>query len=134
MSDPRDPEGDPDAPPERAEAWRALDRALSELPQVEPSPTFEARFRARLARAEEAEPGRSLWRWIAPPGLEWLVPALGLVAVAVVLSGGDPALPDRDWGLVADGEGFELVLAAEPELLAALDELVPEASRGKSSL
>ncbi len=112
---------DPDARDENAEAFRALDRALSRLPRIEPSPTFEARFRARLAReSQAARPRASFLRRVL---LErpWLAPALGLAALALLVSRGEPALPEADWRLLTDGEGFEVALAAEPELLAALD-------------
>jgi hypothetical protein len=36
---------------------------------------------------------------------------------------GNPALPHADWELLADAEGFELVLSEDPALLAALDVL-----------
>jgi hypothetical protein len=109
------------ARPERAEAFRALDGALSRLPRIEPSPTFEARFRARLARESEAPRPRGSFLQLVWLGRPWLVPALGLVALVLLVSRGEPSLPEGDWRLLTDGEGFDVALAAEPELLAALD-------------
>ncbi len=47
----------------RANEFRAVSGLLDELPQIEPSPAFDARVRARVA----AEPvKRSWWAWLAP--------------------------------------------------------------------
>ena len=47
----------------RAEEFRLLWSVLDEVPQVETSPAFDARLRARVA----AElPRQSLWAWLVP--------------------------------------------------------------------
>lgn len=117
---PRDRHDDLD--PETPDAFRALDEALRRLPRIEPHPQFEARFRARLARAEEAR--RRGWRALLPHlQLEWALPASALVAVALALTLANPSAPEAEWSLVADPEGFELVMEADPDLLAMLDSL-----------
>jgi hypothetical protein len=100
-----------------------LDEALERLPRIEPHPQFEARFRARLARAEEAGSQRGWGRLRWPRQLEWAIPAAGLAAVALALTLASPSAPEEEWSLVADREGFELVMAADPELLDVLDAL-----------
>jgi anti-sigma factor RsiW len=47
----------------RVNEFRAVSGLLDELPQIEPSPAFDARVRARVA-AEAAKP--SWWAWLAP--------------------------------------------------------------------
>jgi len=47
----------------RVSEFRAVSSLLDELPQIEPSPAFDARVRARVA----AEPAKqSWWAWLAP--------------------------------------------------------------------
>jgi anti-sigma factor RsiW len=47
----------------RVNEFRAVSGLLDELPQIEPSPAFDARVRARVA----AEPAKqSWWAWLAP--------------------------------------------------------------------
>lgn len=125
---------DSEAPPERADAFRALDGALSRLPRIEPSPTFEARFRARLARESEAARPRGSFLRLVLLERPWLVPALGLAVLALLVSRGEPGLPEGDWRLLTDGEGFEVALAAEPELLAALDAVASRDDEGGTEL
>ncbi len=62
----------------RAQEFRLLWGVLDEMPQVETSPAFDARLRARIA----AEPSRaSLWGWLVPS------PRLALaVSLLLVLS------------------------------------------------
>ena len=99
-----------------------LDRGIASLPPVEPSPQFEAHFWARVARAEDAS-GRPA-AWLRLPRLAWVAGGATLAAVlAVLLTLRAPSLSEQDWVLVADAEGFELVLEADPELLATLDVL-----------
>ncbi len=127
---PRDPRVDPEdgldldvqLDPEMREAFRALDEALERLPRIGPHPQFEARFRARLARAEEsARRGWHSLRW--PRLLGWAIPTAGLAAVALALILISPSGPENGSALVADREGFELLMEADPELLFVLDEL-----------
>jgi anti-sigma factor RsiW len=108
-----------------------LEHGLRSLPPVEPSPQFEARFWARLARAEERPSWRE--RWFRVPRLAWVAGGAALVlGLALLVSLRDPALSAQDWAIVADAEGFDLVLEADPELLAALDVL--EAWRGSEEI
>jgi hypothetical protein len=116
--------------PEAAEReeLRRLDDALRRLPRIEPSPQFEARFRARLARAEaETAAGlrARLARLLRPGARPWLG-AAGVAATAVLVWLWLPAgtdLSEKDWALLADAEGFDLVLEVDPELLATLEVL-----------
>ncbi len=102
------------------EKLRSLDGAIASLPRREPSPQFEARFWARVARAEE----RTRRRWFGLPRLAWVAGGATLAAgLLLLMSLRDPALSAQDWAIVADAEGFELVFEADPELLAALDVL-----------
>jgi hypothetical protein len=88
---------------------------------VDPSPQFEAGFWARLARAEEGAGGRTILRYLRPAG--WLVGAGAAAALALLLTLGDPALPEQDWTIVADAESFDLLREVDLELLSALDVL-----------
>ena len=100
---------------------RELDRSLQALPQAEPCPQFEAGFWARLARAEEPRGWRAAVLGLRSWGPIFAGPALAAAVLFLVL--GNPSLPQSDWELLADAEGFELVLSEDPELLAALDVL-----------
>jgi anti-sigma factor RsiW len=103
-----------------AQRWLAGQiRAL--LPQ-EPSPQFEARFWARIAREDDA-PGfrRRLERWLPQVRADWALGAAALAVLALLLSQGEPALPPDDWAIVADAEQFALLESGDLELLAALD-------------
>jgi anti-sigma factor RsiW len=65
----------------RAEEFRSLWSALDDLPEISPSPSFDALLRQRIA----AEPTpRSFWHWIPSPRLAFAVTAL--VAISVWLS------------------------------------------------
>ena len=46
----------------RAAEFRRLYNVLDELPQVEPSPSFDAQLRQRIAAA----PRRGVWAWLTP--------------------------------------------------------------------
>lgn len=62
----------------RAEEFRALWSTLDDLPEIAPSPSFDASLRQRIA----AEPAaRSFWRWIPSPRLAFAVTALVVMAV-----------------------------------------------------
>jgi anti-sigma factor RsiW len=98
---------------------RELEDSLQALPRAEPSPQFEARFWARLARAEKPQGGRAAFLPLRGWGPILAGPALAAAVLFLLL--GNPSLPQSDWELLADGEGFELVLSEDPELLAALE-------------
>ena len=65
----------------RAEDFRLLWGVLDEVPMQEPSPTFDARLRARI----DAEPPRpSLWAWLTPSArLAFAVSLLLLLSVYI---------------------------------------------------
>ncbi len=111
------------------EERRRLDRALRFLPAVEVSPHFEARFRARLARAGEPRG----WARILEAARSWgsVLAGPAGVAAALFLFLGDPSLPESDWDLITDPEVFELVMDEDPNLLAALDVLETWNERGE---
>ena len=67
----------------RAEEFRALSSVLDDLPEISPSPEFDATLRARIA----AEPApRNFWNWLPSPRLAFAVTAL--VVMSVWLSSG----------------------------------------------
>jgi len=67
----------------RAEEFRLLWGVLDEAPQLEVSPAFDARLRARIA----AElPGQSLWAWLVPSPRLALAVSLLLVLSAWISS------------------------------------------------
>jgi hypothetical protein len=94
---------------------------VAELPRLEPSAQFEAGFWARLAREKEQAGWRASLRRLRPAG--WLVGAGAAAALALLLTLGDPALPEQDWDIVADAERFDLLREGDLELLSALDVL-----------
>ena len=62
----------------RAEEFRAVWSALDDLPEVSPSPAFDAALRARIA----AEPARrGFWDWMPSPRLAFAVTALVVMSV-----------------------------------------------------
>jgi anti-sigma factor RsiW len=101
------------------EAQRSLTASLKALPQIPPSPQFEARFWARLARDQEAR-SKTRWGWVS---LKLALGGAAVGAIALMLSLGNPALPDEDWEIVADAEQFEMLIEEDPELLLALEVL-----------
>jgi anti-sigma factor RsiW len=101
------------------EAQQRLTASLKALPRLEPSPQFEARFWARLARDQEAQ-SRTGWGWRS---LKIALGAAAVGTIALLLSLGNPALPDEDWEIVADAEQFEMLIDEDPELLLALEVL-----------
>ncbi len=100
-------------------AQRGIDRGLAELPRIEPTPQFEARFWARLARANTAAPARSRRAWFP----ELALAAAGVAALLWLVSQGDPSLPERDWEIVAEAERFELLMDEDLEVLWDVEEL-----------
>lgn len=63
---------------QRAEEYRAMSDLLDEMPQILPSPSFDAAVRARAA----AEPRRGLWAWLVPsPRLAFAVSMLLVLSV-----------------------------------------------------
>lgn len=105
------------------DAQRWLLERLRELSPPEPSPQFEARLRARIAReADEARGLRTrIARGLRLPALQWGfgAAALGLLAVLLWLRPGN-SIPQEEWEILADAEQFELLQHGELELLAAL--------------
>ena len=72
----------------RAEEFRAVWTALDDLPEIFPSPAFDASLRARIS----AEPARrGFWDWMPSPRLAFAVTAL--VVLSVWISSG-PRLTD----------------------------------------
>jgi anti-sigma factor RsiW len=62
----------------RAEDFRAVFGALDDLPEISPSPSFDASLRARIA----AEPvRRGFWGWLPSPRLAFAVTALVAMSV-----------------------------------------------------
>lgn len=114
--------------PECADCRRALDAQrwlagqIAGLAPQEPSPQFETRFWARIAREDDA-PGvwGRLGRRLPSLRPDWALGAAALAVLALLLSQGESALPPQDWAIVADAEQFELLESGDLELLAALD-------------
>ncbi len=110
------------------ERQRALAHALAGLPSIGPSPQFEARFWARLAREADAAPSARarLASWISPRRLAFSLGGVAMAAAALVLlvrtdSVSGPGLPpDADWEVVADAESYEL-FTEDLELLELLE-------------
>ena len=62
----------------RAEEFHALSSVLDDLPEISPSPSFDAALRARIA----AEPARRTFRdWMPSPRLAFAVMALVVMSV-----------------------------------------------------
>lgn len=62
----------------RAEEFRALWGVLDELPQVAPSPAFDAAVRARVAQ----EPRAGMWAWLVPsPRMAFALAAMLVLSV-----------------------------------------------------
>jgi anti-sigma factor RsiW len=101
------------------EAQRRLTVSLNALPRIPPSPQFEARFWARLARDQEAR-SRTSWGWRS---LKLCLGGAAVGAIVLLLSLGNPALPDEDWEIVTDAEQFEMLVEEDLELLMALEVL-----------
>jgi anti-sigma factor RsiW len=112
-----------------AERLRRTIGALAALPPAVPSPGFEQRFHARLARERSSQRGsgwRSLlsWRFLAPLGVA------GAAAALVVAQGGGQR---REQGRIAEHldllESYEVVASLgdvddeDAEVVAHLDEL-----------
>ncbi len=108
---------------EALEAQRALELELQALPRIEPSPQFEARFWARLARSGALTPRRGWFRSWRLRVAEAAFVAAGVGALAWLVTLGDAALPEVDWEIVAEGERFELLLDEDHELLWSLEVL-----------
>ncbi len=112
----------------RAEVSRQsqLDGALAALPRLEPSPGFEARFWARLARERDEATvlGARVLAWLSPLrmglGLGGAAAAAVALALAFRLGGPAPLEPDPDWEIVVDSESYEL-FSENVELLEILE-------------
>lgn len=73
----------------RVEGFNAVSSALDDLPEISPSPSFDASLRARIA----AEPApRRFWDWLPSPRLAFAVTSL--VALSIWLSYGTAHLPN----------------------------------------
>ena len=117
------------------EAQRGLEAQLRALPRIEPSPQFEARFWARLARSEELDSGRLGFKkgrgfWTGTWTGSWrvrlselLLAGAGVGALVWLVTLGDPSLPEHDWEIVAESDRFELLLDEDHELFWSLEEL-----------
>ncbi len=110
--DPRDLLGEP--------LWDALGTAA----EPQPSPAFDARFRARLDQER-----RPRWHWGAASGLAVAALAAGLVIglrPPPVTPDPDPVQPPTDLALVAELELVEnLPLLADLDVLMAWDGTAP---------
>jgi hypothetical protein len=73
------------------EELRAIDRELSHLLAVEPSPEFAARVRTRIE--QQQEPGLGWWRWAASSVAVAAVILLAIVAVIRRAPAGQPVGP-----------------------------------------
>jgi anti-sigma factor RsiW len=89
----------------RAEEYRRLWAVLEQVPEVEPSPAFDARMRQRIA----AEPKPKFWGWFVPSprlalSLALLLVLSGWLAVAPTDPGpGSPAAQsDQDFKMIKD--------------------------------
>jgi anti-sigma factor RsiW len=72
----------------RADEFRALSSVLDDLPEIAPSPSFDAALRARIA----AEPARrGFWEWLPSPRLAFA--ATALLVMAVWFSSGPRSVP-----------------------------------------
>jgi anti-sigma factor RsiW len=80
----------------RAAEFRALSDVLGDLPEISPSPAFDASLRARIA-AEP--PRRSFWNLLPSPRLAFAVTAL--VALAVWIGSRPVAVPDSSASALA---------------------------------
>jgi anti-sigma factor RsiW len=102
-----------------AESWLAAQ--FGALPAVEPSPQFEARFWARVARDQEAAP--SAW-WQRLSSLRLATAGGSLAVVVAILLFSEPRRPDSDeWAMIASEDTFELMLDEDHELLFDLEVL-----------
>ncbi len=110
---------------ETIDQQRSLGSALASLPTVDPSPGFETRFWARIAREDQAaEQRREQGFWARAGWRGWLVglttAAVAAGAVMLALRPPGPEL-DPDFALVADAEQFELLADADIELLEVME-------------
>ena len=96
-----------------AEEFRALSQVLDDLPEIDPSPEFDAALFTRLA----AEPARrTFWDWMPSPRLAFAVTALVVMSVwlssmprrvaspsvAGVAAPAAPIAPESDFGMIRD--------------------------------
>ena len=86
---------------QRAEEYRAMWDLLDEMPQILPSPSFDAAVRARAA----AEPRRGLWAWLVPsPRLAFAVSMLLVLSVWIASRPVAPS-PGRELRPLPHGAG-----------------------------
>ena len=91
----------------RAEEFRSLWGALDDLPEIAPSPSFDAALRARIAAEPER---RSFWHWIPSPRLAFAVTSL--VALSVWLSS-TPGVPVNPSPAQRTMQGIQVSAEAE---------------------
>lgn len=105
--------------------WKRTAGVFFRSPKVRGSEAFVDRVLNRIASAERA-PAVSAWK----PSIRWLIPALGLVALLLVMRVGSQPV-SLDALLLTDGEerGVELVLARESPGLDTVLDAVLEGSR-----
>lgn len=104
------------------EAERELSLALGSLPAVEPPPSFEARFWARIAREQEP-PRRGVARFLT----RRLALALGgaaALSAAVVLALRSRTPPETDLPIVSSARDLDLLEDPDLELIEMVDVLL----------
>ncbi len=89
---------------ERAEEFRRLWHVMAEVPAVEPSPTFDARLRQRIADA----PKPKFWGWMIPAPRFALSVAL-LVALSVWVGSRQPRSVNPQIATANSEEQFRMI-------------------------
>ena len=102
-------------------AERRLSGALASLPVLEPTPDFEARFWARIARDQEAPEGWATRLFSRRLALGFGGAAAAALAAVLALRGRTD--PDPDWRIAASAEDFELLEDPDLELIENVDVL-----------
>ena len=115
---------------EAVEARRWLTDQIAALPPAEPSPQFEARFWARVAREEDADPVSGFQKLLAGLRAHWAVPVTAVAVLALWFSWSAPQRTEvgtelalSQWEILEDPDDFVLLSSDELELFALLDVL-----------